>query len=90
MLVLVFLVTSSDSGSLVIDAITAGGKTEAPTAQQVSWATTGGRVAIVLLIGRGMTGLQAMVSTSGIFVTAILPFLCRSIREGLRTEPSSG
>ncbi|MHA6964521.1 BCCT family transporter [Zobellella denitrificans] len=36
-LVIVFFVTSSDSGSLVIDMITAGGKTDAPIAQRVFW-----------------------------------------------------
>ncbi|MCE0503734.1 MULTISPECIES: BCCT family transporter [unclassified Roseivivax] len=86
-LVLVFFITSSDSGSLVIDTITAGGKTEAPTAQRVFWATTEGVVAIVLLIGGGLTALQAMVNTTGIFFTLILLVLCWSTLQGLRTEP---
>ena len=86
-LVLVFFVTSSDSGSLVIDTITAGGKTEAPKAQRVFWAITEGVVAIVLLIGGGLTGLQAMVNTTGIFFTVILLFLCWAIWKGLRSEP---
>ncbi|WP_306132443.1 BCCT family transporter [Roseivivax marinus] len=86
-LVLVFFITSSDSGSLVIDTITAGGKTEAPTAQRVFWATTEGVVAIVLLIGGGLTALQAMVNATGIIFTFILLFLCWSILQGLRSEP---
>ncbi|SFD44613.1 BCCT family transporter [Roseivivax sediminis] len=86
-LVLVFFITSSDSGSLVIDTITAGGKTEAPTAQRVFWATTEGIVAIVLLIGGGLTALQAMVNTTGIFFTLILLVLCYSTLQGLRSEP---
>ncbi|QFU09175.1 Glycine betaine transporter OpuD [Rhodobacteraceae bacterium THAF1] len=89
-LVLVFFITSSDSGSLVIDTITAGGKTEAPTAQRIFWCTTEGIVAIVLLIGGGLTALQAMVNATGIFFTVVLLFLCWSIWEGLRTEPKSG
>ncbi len=86
-LVLVFFITSSDSGSLVIDTITAGGKTEAPTAQRVFWATTEGIVAIVLLIGGGLEALQAMVNFTGIFFTVVLLFLCWATFEGLRTEP---
>ena len=86
-LVLVFFITSSDSGSLVIDTITAGGKTEAPTAQRVFWATTEGIVAIVLLIGGGLTALQAMVNASGIFFTIVLLFLCYSTFKGLMSEP---
>ncbi|SES35418.1 BCCT, betaine/carnitine/choline family transporter, partial [Tranquillimonas rosea] len=86
-LVLVFFITSSDSGSLVIDTITAGGKTEAPTAQRVFWATIEGIVAIVLLIGGGLTALQAMVNATGIIFTVVLLFLCWAILQGLRTEP---
>ncbi len=37
-LVMVFFITSSDSGSLVIDAITAGGKVDAPKPQRIFWA----------------------------------------------------
>jgi len=86
-LVLVFFITSSDSGSLVIDTITAGGKTEAPTAQRVFWATTEGVLAIVLLIGGGLTALQAMVNATGIIFTMVLLFLCWAILQGLRSEP---
>ncbi|SFH37417.1 betaine/carnitine transporter, BCCT family [Palleronia marisminoris] len=86
-LVLVFFITSSDSGSLVIDTITAGGKTEAPTAQRIFWATTEGIVAIVLLIGGGLTALQAMVNATGIFFTVVLLFLCYSTYKGLMSEP---
>ena len=50
-LVIVFFVTSSDSGSLVIDTITAGGKVDAPVSQRVFWATFEGLVAIALLLG---------------------------------------
>src|SRR6056297_2589805 len=48
-LVIVFFVTSSDSGSLVIDTITAGGKVDAPVSQRVFWCIFEGAVAIVLL-----------------------------------------
>jgi BCCT family betaine/carnitine transporter len=53
-LVIVFFVTSSDSGSLVIDTITAGGKVDAPVPQRVFWCTFEGLVAIALLIGGGL------------------------------------
>jgi BCCT family betaine/carnitine transporter len=53
-LVIVFFVTSSDSGSLVIDTITAGGKVDAPVPQRVFWCTFEGMVAIVLLLGGGL------------------------------------
>ncbi|MFP3656168.1 BCCT family transporter, partial [Burkholderia sp. SIMBA_052] len=55
-LVIVFFVTSSDSGSLVIDTITAGGKVDAPVPQRAFWCIFEGAVAIVLLLSAG--GLQ--------------------------------
>ncbi|MCA1766838.1 MAG: BCCT family transporter [Idiomarina sp.] len=44
-LVMVFFITSSDSGSLVIDTISAGGKVEAPVPQRIFWCTFEGLVA---------------------------------------------
>ena len=38
-LLVVFIVTSADSGALVVDTITSGGKTDAPVGQRVFWAT---------------------------------------------------
>ena len=51
-LVVVFFITSSDSGSLVIDTIAAGGKVDAPTPQRVFWCTFEGLVAIALMLNR--------------------------------------
>ena len=86
-LVIVFFVTSSDSGSLVIDTITAGGKIDAPLPQRVFWCTFEGAVAIVLLIGGGLTALQAMVISTGLPFTVILLLMCWAIFKGLRNEP---
>ncbi|MET4102067.1 BCCT family betaine/carnitine transporter [Roseovarius sp. MBR-78] len=85
-LVIVFFVTSSDSGSLVIDTITAGGKVDAPVPQRVFWCTFEGLVAIALLIGGGLTSLQAMVISTGLPFTIILLLLCLMIWKGLASE----
>ncbi|MBV0912207.1 BCCT family transporter [Anianabacter salinae] len=85
-LVIVFFVTSSDSGSLVIDTITAGGKLNAPTPQRVFWATFEGVVAIVLLIGGGLNALQAMVISTGLPFTLVLLVMCFAIWKGLSNE----
>src|SRR3546814_18584104 len=61
-LVIVFFVTSSDSGSLVLDTITAGGKTDAPVGQRVFWATFEGLVAAALLLVGGASGLNALTA----------------------------
>ena len=85
-LVIVFFVTSSDSGSLVIDTITAGGKVDAPLPQRVFWCTFEGAVAIVLLIGGGLGALQAMVISTGLPFTLVLLLMCWAIVKGLKSE----
>ena len=85
-LVIVFFVTSSDSGSLVIDTITAGGKIDAPVPQRVFWCTFEGLVAIALLLGGGLTSLQAMVISTGLPFTIILLLICVAIVKGLMAE----
>ncbi|MEO0823657.1 MAG: BCCT family transporter [Pseudomonadota bacterium] len=86
-LVIVFFVTSSDSGSLVIDTITAGGKVDAPVSQRVFWCTFEGAVAIALLIGGGLASLQAMVISTGLPFTVVLLLMCWAILRGLMSEP---
>jgi choline-glycine betaine transporter len=72
-LVVVFFVTSSDSGSLVVNHLTSGGKLDSPVPQRVFWAGMEGVVAAVLLIGGGLSTLQtASVSTGLPFAFALL------------------
>ncbi|MFD2205652.1 BCCT family transporter [Kiloniella antarctica] len=85
-LVVVFFVTSSDSGSLVIDTITAGGKTDGPMPQRVFWCAFEGLVAIALLLGGGLAALQAMAVTTGFPFAAVLLLMCVSIWKGLSAE----
>ena len=84
-LVIVFFVTSSDSGSLVIDTITAGGKIDAPVAQRVFWCTFEGLVAITLLLGGGLGSLQALAIATGFPFAIILLGMCVSLFMALRT-----
>jgi len=86
-LVIVFFTTSSDSGSLVIDTITAGGKTNAPVSQRVFWCSFEGLVAIALLLGGGLSSLQAMAVSTGFPFAIILLLACYAIIKGLRDEP---
>lgn len=85
-LVIVFFVTSSDSGSLVIDSITAGGKIDAPVSQRVFWCTFEGLVAIALLLGGGLASLQAAAISTGLPFAIVLLLMCVSIFMGLRSE----
>ena len=88
-LVLVFFVTSSDSGSLVVDSITAGGKLDAPIPQRVFWATMEGLIAGALLFGGGadaLGALQAAAITVGLPFTAVLLAMCIALYMGLKHE----
>ncbi|EPS3428833.1 BCCT family transporter [Vibrio alginolyticus] len=86
-LVVVFFITSSDSGSLVIDTIAAGGKVDAPTPQRVFWCTFEGLVAIALMLGGGLAAAQAMAVTTGLPFTIVLLVATVSLIKGLMDEP---
>ena len=88
-LVLVFFVTSSDSGSLVIDSITAGGKTDAPNVQRVFWVVMEGAIAAALIFGGGADALGAIQATAimaGLPFTAILLVMTWGLLKGLTHE----
>ncbi len=88
-LVLVFFITSSDSGSLVIDSITAGGKLDAPVPQRIFWAVMEGLIAGALLYGGGtnaLGALQAAAITVGLPFTLVLLAMCVALYMGLRQE----
>ena len=88
-LVLVFFVTSSDSGSLVIDSITAGGKLDAPVPQRVFWAVMEGLIAGALLFGGGadaLGALQAAAISVGLPFTLVLLAMCVALYMGLQHE----
>ncbi len=57
-LVTIFFITSSDSGSLVVDMLASGGDPEPPTWSRVLWALVEGSVAIALLLAGGLGALQ--------------------------------
>ncbi|MFA9460192.1 BCCT family transporter [Thiohalorhabdus sp. Cl-TMA] len=84
LVVITFFVTSSDSGSLVIDIITAGGKADPPTTQRVFWAVSEGIVAAVLLVGGGLTALQTASITTGFPFGILLLIMCYTLIKGMQ------
>jgi choline/glycine/proline betaine transport protein len=81
-----FFITSSDSGSLVVDSLTSGGKIDAPVGQRIFWAVTEGAVAAVLLIGGGLQALQTASIATGLPFAFILLFMCYSLLTALKDE----
>lgn len=85
-LVTVFFITSSDSGSLVVDHLTSGGKLDSPIPQRVFWAVMEGLVAAVLLIGGGLKTLQTASVTTGLPFAVILLFIIYALYIGFSEE----
>ena len=87
--ILLYFVTSSDSGSLVIDCLSANGNPDPPIAQRVFWALTEGACATALLTAGGSNALSALLAAavaSGLPYTPILSLLCVSVWKVLRVE----
>jgi choline/glycine/proline betaine transport protein len=84
-LVMIFFVTSCDSGSLVMGIISCGGSTDIGVPQRMFWALLAGVVAGVLVLGGGLTALQtASISTGLPFAVALVLMavcLVRALRE---------
>ena len=71
-MVILFFITSADSGSLVIDMLASGGKTDTPIWQRVFWASSTGVVAIALLMSGGLAALQTATIASALPFSMIL------------------
>ena len=86
LVIITFFVTSSDSGSLVIDIITAGGDPDPPKIQRFFWAVTEGLIAAVLLVVGGLTALQTASISAGLAFSVIMVFMCYGLVVSLRRE----
>ena len=85
-LIAIFFITSADSGALVMDIITAGGKLDAPVVQRVFWCVLAGMVAIALMLGGGMASLQSLTISIGLPFGFVLLLMCIGLLRGLREE----
>ena len=85
-LLISFFVTSSDSGSLVVDHLTSGGKLDSPKPQRVFWACMEGLVAIVLLLGGGLSALQTAAVATGLPFALVLLVMCWSLKKAFDEE----
>ncbi len=85
--IVLFFVTSSDSGSLVVDNLTSGGKEDSPKTQRVFWAVMEGVIALsVLLLGgeRALTTLQSAVVITGFPFAILLLIMMFSLSKELK------
>ncbi|MEM7221100.1 MAG: BCCT family transporter, partial [Pseudomonadota bacterium] len=86
LLIAIFLITSADSGALVMDTITAGGKLNSPTRQRVFWCLLAGSVATALMVGGGMASMQALTISIGLPFAIVLVVMCVGLLKGLLEE----
>ena len=86
LIIVTFFVTSSDSGSLVIDILTAGGDQDPPKIQRIFWAVTEGVIAAVLLLAGGLKALQTAAIASGFPFALIMIGICFALLKDLKGE----
>ena len=82
-LILIFFVTGWDSGTLVIDTMTAGGRTDTPLRQKTVWLLAVGGIGVVLLLSGGLTSLQAGAIATGLPLAVVLLLMCAGTLRGL-------
>src|SRR5690606_29444284 len=85
-MVVVFFVTSADSGALVVDQLAAGGTTTAPVWQRIFWSVLMGTVAVVLLLADGLTALQTATIATALPFSAILLVAIWGLFKALRLD----
>jgi len=88
MLIVTFFVTSSDSGSLVIDIISSGGAENPPVWQRIFWAVSEGAVAATLLVAGGLAALQTAAISSALPLILVMFLVCYGLMKALHAEPS--
>ncbi|MFV2198605.1 BCCT family transporter [Nocardiopsis sp. LOL_012] len=91
--VTVFFITSSDSGSLVVDTLTNGGDPHPKRAQRAFWALSEGAVTLILLVLGGESALSALQAASvvtGLPFALILLFMVWGLMKALAEEPPPG
>ncbi|WP_420110801.1 BCCT family transporter [Pseudactinotalea sp.] len=88
-LIVLFFVTSSDSGSLVIDMLASGGDPEPPTWSRVLWGVLEGVVAIALVVAGGLAALRGVAIAVALPFSVIMVFMCVSLIRQFRGERAS-
>ncbi|MFE6859644.1 BCCT family transporter [Nocardia sp. NPDC057668] len=73
LVIVLFFVTSADSGALVMNMLSSGGNPEPPTWSRAFWTFATGGVAIALLVASG-SGASALTTLQTVAILIALPF----------------
>ncbi len=85
-LIAIFFITSSDSGSLVVDMLASGGHPNPPIWSRIVWSALEGTIAIALLLAGGLSSLQAAALATALPFSVVLLLMCVATLRGLRYE----
>ncbi|SFU42095.1 BCCT family transporter [Xenorhabdus koppenhoeferi] len=85
-MVVMFFVTSADSGAMVVDTLVSGGADHTPVWQRIFWAGLMGVVAISLLIAGGLSALQTVTIASALPFSVILLISIYGLLKALRID----
>ncbi|WP_413543351.1 BCCT family transporter [Citricoccus nitrophenolicus] len=85
-LVAIFFITSSDSGSLVVDMLASGGHPNPPIWSRILFAWLEGALAIGLLVAGGLGALQAASIATALPFSIILLAMCVAIIKALKQD----
>lgn len=85
-MVVVFFVTSADSGAMVVDTLASGGSSNTPIWQRIFWAALMGIVAIALLLAGGLGALQTVTIASALPFSVILLISIYGLLKALRRD----
>ncbi|REL27741.1 BCCT family transporter [Thalassotalea euphylliae] len=86
LMIVIFFVTSCDSGAMVIDMLCSNGNNDTPVWQRLFWAVCVGLVAIALSYAGGLEALQTMTIASALPFSLVLLAACIGLVRALRVE----
>ncbi len=82
----IFFISSQSSGSLVMDIIGSGGKTQTTTQQRLFWCVLEALVTIILLVAGGLAALKAATIIAALPFAIVMLFLIFGLFKGMRAD----
>jgi choline/glycine/proline betaine transport protein len=86
LLIATYFITSSDSGTLVVNTILSVGDVHPPVAHRVIWGVSEGAVAAILLLAGGLEALQAAAISAALPFSVVMVLMLAGLLRSLHTE----